>query len=196
MRPGSEEYLDSEKYQLRQWDLHRQPSLAPLLGRLNRIRREQPAFAHLRTLRFHGTDNQALLCYSKTDPAGNGPPVLVVVNLDADHRQGGWRRRRPRSRSACRTGATTTSSDQLTNATYRWHGNANFVELDPSYPAHVFRVEGPCDVSRGERAARSARQPTHGWKDRSTGTATRSSTSCTSARSPTPTATGSATSTA
>ena len=70
VRPGSEEYLDSEKYQLRQWDLHRPPSLAPLLGRLNRIRREQPALAHLRTLRFHDTDNEALLCYSKTDPDG------------------------------------------------------------------------------------------------------------------------------
>ena len=90
MRPGSEEYLDSEKYQLRQWDLHRPDSLAPLLGRLNRIRREQPALAHLRTLTFHNTDNPALLCYSKTDPAGVGPPILVVVNLDAHNRQHGF----------------------------------------------------------------------------------------------------------
>ena len=142
MRPGSEEYLDSEKYQLRQWDLHRQPSLAPLLGRLNRIRREQPALAHLRTLRFHGTDNQALLCYSKTDPAASGPPVLVVVNLDADRRQGAW------LDIDLKPLGLPYESDydvvcQLTNATYRWHGNANYVELDPSYPAHVFRVEGP-----------------------------------------------------
>ena len=90
VRPGSEEYLDSEKYQLRQWDLHRPDSLAPLLGRLNRIRREQPALAHLRTLTFHNTDNPALLCYSKTDPAGVGPPMLVVVNLDAHQRQQGF----------------------------------------------------------------------------------------------------------
>jgi starch synthase (maltosyl-transferring) len=141
VRPGSEEYLDSEKYQLRQWDLHR-PSLAPLLGRLNRIRREQPALAHLRTLRFHNTDNQAVLCYSKTDPAGSGPPVLVVVSLDADHRQAGW------VDVDLKPLGLPYGSDydvvcQLTNAAYRWHGNANYVELDPAFPAHVFRVEGP-----------------------------------------------------
>jgi starch synthase (maltosyl-transferring) len=142
MRPGSEEYLDSEKYQLRQWDLHRQPSLAPLLGRLNRIRREQPALAHLRTLRFHGTDNQAVLCYSKTDPAGTGPPMLVVVNLDADRRQGAWLDVDLKP-LGLPYGSDYDVVCQLTNATYRWHGNCNFVELDPSYPAHVFRVEGP-----------------------------------------------------
>ena len=142
VRPGSEEYLDSEKYQLRQWDLHRPPSLAPLLGRLNRIRREQPALAHLRTLRFHGTDNEALLCYSKTDPAGSGPPILVVVNLDADHRHQGWVDIDLKP-LGLPYGCDYDVVCQLTNASYRWHANANFVEIDPAFPAHVFRVEGP-----------------------------------------------------
>ena len=96
MRPGSEEYLDSEKYQLRHWDLSR-PSLAPLLKRLNEIRRAQPALQHLRTLTFHRADNEALLVYSKTDPD---------ARRLADHRRrqprrppgpGRRRRRRPRA---------------------------------------------------------------------------------------------------
>ena len=140
VRPGSEEYLDSEKYQLRQWDLHRADSLAPLLGRLNRVRREQPALAHLRTLVFHNVDNPALLCYSKTDPAGVGPAVLVVVSLDAHHAQQGFV-----DVDLQPLGLPYESSydvrDQLTNAIYRWHGARNFVHLDPSFPAHVFRVD-------------------------------------------------------
>jgi starch synthase (maltosyl-transferring) len=142
VRPGSEEYLDSEKYQLRQWDLHRADSLAPLLGRLNRIRREQPALAHLRTLRFHNTSSDALLCYSKTDPAETGPPVLVVVNLDARQRQQGFV-----DVDLAALGLPYESSyevvDQLQDRRFGWQGAWNFVDLDPSAPAHIFRVEGP-----------------------------------------------------
>ncbi len=141
VRPGSEEYLDSEKYQLRQWDLHRADSLAPLLGRLNRIRREQPALAHLRTLRFHNTSNDALLCYSKTDPAETGPPVLVVVTLDAQHRQTGFV-----DVDLAALGLPYESDyevvDQLQDRRFGWHGAWNYVDLDPSAPAHIFRVEG------------------------------------------------------
>jgi starch synthase (maltosyl-transferring) len=140
MRPGSEEYLDSEKYQLRQWDLHRADSLAPLLGRLNRIRREQPALAHLRTLRFHNTSSDALLCYSKTDPADTGPPVLVVVNLDARQRHDGFV-----DVDLAALGLPYESSyelvDQLQDRRFGWQGAWNFVDLDPSAPAHIFRVE-------------------------------------------------------
>ena len=121
VRAGSEEYLDSEKYQLRQWDLHRADSLAPLLGRLNRIRREQPALAHLRTLRFHNTTSEALLCFSKTDPAGTGPPVLVVVNLDAHQRQAGFV-----DVDLAPLGLPYESAydvvDQLSDAQFGWHG--------------------------------------------------------------------------
>jgi starch synthase (maltosyl-transferring) len=140
VRAGSEEYLDSEKYQLRQWDLHRVDSLAPLLGRLNRIRRQQPALAHLRTLRFHNTTSDALLCYSKSDPAGSGPPVLVVVSLDAHRRQTGFV-----DVDLQPLGLPYESAydviDQLTDRRFRWHGAWNYVELDPSDPAHIFRVE-------------------------------------------------------
>ena len=142
VRPGSEEYLDSEKYQLRQWDLHRADSLAPLLGRLNRIRHELPALQHLRTLHFHQTTSDALLCYSKTDPSGSGPPVLVVVNLDARQRQHG-----SVDVDLAALGLPYESAydvvDQLTDARFGWAGAWNYVELDPSSPAHIFRVDAP-----------------------------------------------------
>ncbi len=130
---GSEEYLDSEKYQLRQWDLHRADSLAPLLGRLNRIRREQPALAHLRTLRFHNTSSEALLCYSKTDPAETGPPVLVVVNLDPANASTGFV-----DVDLAALGLPYESTyevvDQLRTGASRWQGAWNFVDLDPRRP--------------------------------------------------------------
>ncbi len=138
-RAGSEEYLDSEKYQLRQWDLQDPRSLAPLLGRLNRIRREQPALAHLRTLRFHNADNPALLCYTKTDPAGDGPPVLVVVNLDAAQHQHGFV-----DVDLAAVGLPYDIgydlADQLGDAWYRWYGAVNYVALPPG-AAHIFRVD-------------------------------------------------------
>ena len=89
---------------------------------------------------FHNVDNPALLCYSKTDPADVGPPVLVIVNLDAHHAQHGFV-----DIDLQPLGLPYESSydvrDQLTNATYRWQGARNFIHLDPSFPAHVFRVD-------------------------------------------------------
>src|SRR4029079_16922293 len=90
--PGSEEYSDSEKYELRHWDLARRDSLAELIGRINRIRRENPALQHDRGLAFHPIDNEALLCFSKGAPPGTDDTdaIVVVVNLDPLHRHGGW----------------------------------------------------------------------------------------------------------
>jgi starch synthase (maltosyl-transferring) len=114
--------------------------LSPLLGRLNRIRRELPALAHLRTLRFHNTTSDALLCYSKTDPAGTGPPVLVVVSLDAQVAQTGFV-----DVDLEPLGLPYESAydvvDQLSDARFRWQGAWNYVALDPTHPAHIFRVE-------------------------------------------------------
>ena len=89
VRPGSEEYIDSEKYQIRIRDWHAPHSLAPLVTRLNQLRREHPALQHDRGLRFFGSDNQALICYAKTSPDGRDI-VLVVVNLDPQNMQHGF----------------------------------------------------------------------------------------------------------
>jgi starch synthase (maltosyl-transferring) len=142
VKPGSEEYLDSEKYQLRHWDLDDPDSLAPLITRLNEIRRNQPALHHLRTLRFHETDSDGLLCYSKTDPGGGGPPILVVVNLDGQYQQAGNVHVDPGTYGlGLGDDDAYELVDLLGGGTYRWQGWHNYVELSPGRgQAHVFAV--------------------------------------------------------
>jgi starch synthase (maltosyl-transferring) len=136
-RPGSEEYLDSEKYQLRAWDAGRADSLAPLLGALNAIRRDNPALRQDRTLAFHPCDNPAIVCYSKT--AGKNA-VLVVVNTDPYRAQWGTVDL-DLGALGLRGDRAFQVHDLLTNARYRWEGARNVVGLDPqASPAHVFRV--------------------------------------------------------
>jgi starch synthase (maltosyl-transferring) len=145
---GSEEYLHSEKYQLRRWDLGRPESLRKVIARVNRIRRDHPALQRNRSLRFHPTDNEHLLCYSKRSrtPATGGPPgqtddlVLMVVNLDPRHRQAGWTQLDLEALGIA-PGEDFQVHDLLGGAWYRWHGPRNYVELDPGVtPAHIFQV--------------------------------------------------------
>jgi starch synthase (maltosyl-transferring) len=134
--PGKEEYMDSEKYQVRHWDLQRPGGLRELVTRVNAIRRDQPALRHDRTLRFLRTDNQQLLAYTKTAPDGSAP-VCVIVNLDAARRQAGW------VELPAAAEAEYEVVDLLNGPIYRWRGAGswNFVDLDPAVtPAHVLRV--------------------------------------------------------
>jgi starch synthase (maltosyl-transferring) len=137
--PGSEEYLDSEKYQLRHWDLDRTDSLAPLIERINRVRHENPALQSNRGLRFHDTDSDALLCYSKQSDDGTNI-VLAVVNLDPHHVQSGWV---TLDLDALDLDATVPYQmhELMTGARYLWSGARNFVRLDPAgAPAQLFLV--------------------------------------------------------
>ncbi|MEV0005036.1 maltotransferase domain-containing protein [Micromonospora sp. NPDC050980] len=154
-RPGAEEYLDNEKYELRprDWDgaLARGRSLAPFITTLNRVRRDNPALHRLRNLRFHDIDNPALLCWSKHDPT-TGNTVIVICSFDSRAVQWGnttldmpalgfdWHER-------------FTVRDELTGAQYDW-GQRNAVRLDPYLqPAHVLTVRRP--------APPAADQPAH-----------------------------------
>ncbi|MFL4946240.1 alpha-1,4-glucan--maltose-1-phosphate maltosyltransferase [Streptomyces sp. MMS24-I31] len=141
LKPGSEEYLDSEKYQLkpRDWAAAEREgrTIAPLITRLNDIRRRHPALHHLRNLRFHPTDNDAVIAYSKT----TGPDsVLVVANLDPHHTQ-----EATVSLDMPQLGLerheSTSVNDELTGETYHW-GRTNYVRLEPGHrPAHVLHVQ-------------------------------------------------------
>ncbi len=136
-RPGSEEYIDNEKFELKQWDLERPDSLRPILTRLNRIRRENPALQDNRGLRFHETDNPLLLAYSKL--AGDNL-ILAVVNLDARHRHAGWVDLDLEALGLTEK-ETFQVHDLLSEARYSWRGRRAYVELDPeTMPAHVFRL--------------------------------------------------------
>ncbi|MFZ2176518.1 MAG: maltotransferase domain-containing protein [Rhodococcus sp. (in: high G+C Gram-positive bacteria)] len=129
---GSEEYLDSEKYQLRPRDfegaLARGESLEPWITALNRIRRRHPALQQLRSLRFHHVDNDALIAYSKFDPT-TGDAVLTVINLNPYAAEQGtvWLDMPALGRD---WQDHLTVLDEVTGEQYQW-GQANFVRLEP-----------------------------------------------------------------
>ena len=138
LTPDREEYLDSEKYQVRQWDTASPWSLAELIARLNRIRRENPALQSDRTLTFHPTDNPQLLAYSKSSDEGSNV-IVTVVNLDPHHVQSGFVDLDLEGLGL--DGSAFEVHDLVSDARYRWEGAHNYVELDPaSVPVHVFRV--------------------------------------------------------
>jgi starch synthase (maltosyl-transferring) len=138
-KPGSEEYLDSEKYQIRQWDTERDDSLRDLIALVNRIRRENPALQNDTTLLFHHIDNDQLLAYSKHSLDGSNL-IVTVVNLDPRHRHSGYLYL-PLEQLGVESGAPFQVHELLTGARYIWSGPRNYVELDPaSVPAHIFRV--------------------------------------------------------
>jgi starch synthase (maltosyl-transferring) len=136
---GSEEYLDSEKYQIRHWDIDRPDSLKDLITRVNRIRRENPALQSDRNLMFHHVDNDQLICFSKqTNDRSN--IILVVVNLDPHHTHGGWLEI-PMEPLGLEAHQPFQVHDLLGDARFLWHGSRNYVELNPQIiPAHVFRI--------------------------------------------------------
>ncbi|HUH06236.1 MAG TPA: alpha-1,4-glucan--maltose-1-phosphate maltosyltransferase [Egibacteraceae bacterium] len=140
VRQGSEEYLDSEKYQYRPRDWDRPDSLARYIARINSIRRSYQAFRELRNVWFHQIDNPQMLCFSKAAP-GRTDPVLVVANLDPLKPQEAttWL-------DLWQLGLEDHSGpfeahDLLTDTTYIWHGAGNYVRLDPSAElAHVLQL--------------------------------------------------------
>jgi starch synthase (maltosyl-transferring) len=149
LRPGSEEYFDSEKYQYRPRDWaayapgkpREGESLAPYLARLNAIRRSHPALQRLRTLRFHHVDDPDVLAFSKREqtPDGQDDTVIVVVNLDPH-----GARETLVSLDMPALGfdwhETFAAHDELSGHTYRW-GQHNYLRLDPYVePAHVITV--------------------------------------------------------
>jgi starch synthase (maltosyl-transferring) len=137
--PGSEEYLNSEKYEIKHWDIGRKDSLQDLIGCVNRIRHENPSLQRNRNLWFNATNNDQIICYSKhTDDLAN--IIFTVVNLDPHHTQSatvnvplhawGFDPQQPYE-----------VHDLLNDKRYTWHGEWNLVELNPGIcPAHIFRI--------------------------------------------------------
>jgi len=135
--PGTEEYQDSEKFQIRAWDRNRRGNIREFITRVNRIRRENRCLQSDWSLRFHDVDNDHLLFYSKkTEDLGN--VLLMVVNLDPHHAQQGWLSVPLRDLGLRETDHYQVH-DLLGDARFLWQGEANFVRLLPSEsPAHIF----------------------------------------------------------
>jgi starch synthase (maltosyl-transferring) len=139
-KPGSEEYLNSEKYEIRHWDRSADHSLAPLITQINQIRRENPALHSDGSLHFHPVDNPNILCYSKFS-AGN--QILVAINLDPAQEQAGWIDLDLKE-LAIPHNENFEIEDLLTGIHYHWHDRSNYVALRPDVmPAHIFRLIRP-----------------------------------------------------
>lgn len=136
---GSEEYLDSEKYQLRRWSRDVPHSLRHYIARINRIRQENSALHSDERLQFHAVDNDQLLCYSKrTKDLTN--IIVTVVNLDPRHRQSGWVDL-PLAEFGIDSAQAFQAHDLLGDGRFLWHGTRNYVELDPqTSPAQIFAL--------------------------------------------------------
>ena len=166
IRTGSEEYLHSEKYEIRRWDRRDPNSLAPLITLLNQIRRTNPALQSDLSLHFHPVDNPQIIAYSKStlkppppltlaETQGSAPQssvraaanstepantILVVVNLDPHYEQSGWIDL-DLKQLGIRHNENFEVEDLLTGNHYMWHDRSNFVVLHPSATAHIFRIK-------------------------------------------------------
>ncbi|MDY6843901.1 MAG: alpha-1,4-glucan--maltose-1-phosphate maltosyltransferase [Thermodesulfobacteriota bacterium] len=137
--PGREEYLNSEKYEIRHWDWESPGNLKDFIARINRIRRENHALQTTWNLRFYEVDNDYLLFYGKaTDDLSS--IILIVVNLDPFHTQSGWVTV-PIGELEIDPTQPYLVHDLLSDDKYIWQGERNYVELNPQIlPVNIFKV--------------------------------------------------------
>lgn len=138
LHEGSEEYLDSEKYEIKHWNRNQTGNIKEIIAATNKIRREHPALQNLSSLQFHNIDNSQLLCYSKHN-ANFSDIILVIINLDPQYTQSGWAEINTELWNFSQ--ATYQVNDLLTQQTYTWNEKRNYVRLDPSMPVHLFQIK-------------------------------------------------------
>jgi starch synthase (maltosyl-transferring) len=137
--PGTEEYMDSEKYQVRRWDRNAKGHIRDLITIVNRARREQPALQYDHSLRFHAVNNEQIIAFTKASPDRKNV-VLTVVNLDPHHVQEGIVTL-PLHEMGIDAAEPFQVHDLIGDARYLWNSEQNYVRLEPhSCPAHVFVV--------------------------------------------------------
>ncbi len=137
--PGSEEYLDSEKYQLQHWELDDERSIAPLIGAVNRIRQEHPALQWNGRLDFHPIDDDQLICYTKRSPDG-ADIVLTVVSLDFRNPRSGTLEL-PLEWLGLPPDAPYEAEDLLAGGAESWHGGRHEIAIDPAaLPARIVQL--------------------------------------------------------
>jgi starch synthase (maltosyl-transferring) len=139
IRHGSEEYLNSEKYEIRHWDLERPDSLSPLIALVNEIRNTNPALQNDWSLRFHYADNDQLICYTK-ESEDRQNLLLMVVNLDPYHTQAGFVTL-PLGELEIPGDRAYEAEDLLSGERYLWNGPRNYVELNPGkLSGHILKI--------------------------------------------------------
>jgi starch synthase (maltosyl-transferring) len=136
---GKEEYLNSEKYEIKHWDVSQPHSLGSLIARVNAVRRDNPALQRDENIRFHPTSNEQIIAYSKsTSDLSN--IVLMVVSLDPNYTQSGMVEL-PLEEFGLDPHQPYTVHDLLSDNRFLWSGKHNYVELNPrTLPAHIFSL--------------------------------------------------------
>jgi starch synthase (maltosyl-transferring) len=136
---GGEEYLDSEKYEIKRWDLAAAQPMENLIARVNEIRRDNRALQSNHNLRFHPVDNDQIIAYTKCTEDGDDT-ILTVVNLSPHYKHSGWLKL-PLADFQLDATRTYQMHDLLSDARYLWKGEKNYVELNPEKTAaHIFRL--------------------------------------------------------
>lgn len=136
---GKEEYLNSEKYEIRHWDWSKTTKLSALIAKINRIRKDHPALQETNNIDFCQIENDRILAYFKQsqDETDN---MLFVVNLDPYNRQGGWVQV-PKFKLGLKNEQPIRVTDLITGNSYIWNQEWNYVELDPyQIPYHIFSI--------------------------------------------------------
>jgi len=137
--PFSEAYLNSEKYEIRFWDLNRAGNIKSVVRRINRIRRENPALQQTRRLTFHSVDSEHIICFSKTDRNLDNV-ILVAVNLDPHHIHSAWVQL-PHRELGLDPDQPFQMHELIGDARYLWHTDHNYLSLDPQVmPVQIFRI--------------------------------------------------------
>lgn len=138
--PGKEEYIDNEKYELKNWDWNAWTKIKEVITRVNRIRKENPALQSTWNIEFAETTNDQIICYTKVDKQTNNK-LIIAVNLDSHNTQSAHVRL-PLKHLGISDGQEYKVKDLLSGDTYRWQGDWNYVQLNPyEMPAHIFKIE-------------------------------------------------------
>ena len=137
---GREEYLNSEKYEIKDWDLNAKGNIRAVVERVNRVRRQNASLQSIRNVEMYSVDNEMILCYGKATEDGSEMTV-TVVNIDPHHRQSGWVRL-PLDQMGIDPRRPFLMHDLLSDDKYIWQGESNYIELDPHVmPGHILRVQ-------------------------------------------------------
>jgi starch synthase (maltosyl-transferring) len=138
--PGKEEYTDNEKYEIKHWDWNRYSRTAEIITLVNKIRNENAALQTTWNIDFTETDNEQIICYTKTDFEAS-TALIIAVNLDAFHTQGAYIRV-PLEKLGIGYGQPFQVRDMLSGEKYNWLGEYNYVQLNPyDMPAHILEVQ-------------------------------------------------------
>lgn len=135
---GKEEYLNSEKYEIKHWDWELKNKLTHIIGRVNEIRKAHPALQQTNNIYFCGMENDQLLAYYKWDDSGSDR-LLIIVSLDSETTRQGYVQL-PLQQLGVDAGTRLEMYDLMTHTTYHWEAEWNYVALHPDLPFHIFHI--------------------------------------------------------